>query len=173
MNPKEKLKTLLVASLQTLPKDWELMAAIQFGSTVRLPALKTESDVDLLLVFRNLPHRRERHEVISEWENSLQTHLNAMVQSDIAFRSQSHVTGLYLSIQIKSLEEFETWSKIYLDMQDTSHCLFEKESVFTKLMQKVRDWCARNGAHKRYLGEKWYWVYSDNLGKNVELSFLK
>jgi predicted nucleotidyltransferase len=160
---KKNLSDCLSKSLSNIPASEQLISVVQFGSTIRRDVLKTESDVDLLLIFESLPHRRDRHEIFESWEFSTQRSLSEFQKKGLS---------LHLSAQFKTREEAKQWSKIYLDMIYFHSILIDKDDFFLTILQKMKVWTQKNNACRLRMGDLWYWKYdATQQGKPVEFRF--
>ena len=141
-------------------KQKDLVAIVQFGSTAH-PPIRNETDVDLLLVFENLPsHRWERYELFTGFEKAVEQELAQLKPFDLQ---------LTLSPLYKTRAEYFKWSGLYLDFEFAHKVIFEKGNAVEELLQKVKAWKSKNGAYRVQKGLKWYWVYSADRSKPVEL----
>ena len=158
------LQQILISVTDDLPIDQKntLVAIVQFGSSVRKP-IKRETDVDLMLIFENLPsHRWDRYALFSEFEGAVQAKLDAM---------QSRGLKLQFSPLYKTKSEFLQWSPLYLDWKDAQFTVYDACNIVPLLLKKVDEWKVKNQAYRVNQGLKWYWVYSKNHKEPVELSF--
>jgi len=131
-----------------------LLSAIQYGSTAR-GTLKHETDIDLLLIFQTLPPgRMQRSQLLEEIESQCMGELCRLLPKDF---------NLCFSSKLKTVDESQRFSLLYLDMVDRSRILYDPQGLAAALLAKTRDWIQRSGAYRVEKGLKWYWV----LGKDV------
>ncbi len=136
-----------IASLRA-KHDENLLSVVRYGSTTEF--IKYETDVDLLLVFRKLPHRRERHTFVSDWEDLVNSRLMLL---------KSEGFQLQLSPMLRSLEEARRWSKIYLDMTDHSVIYFDAGNTFRRILAGMDSWIKQHAASKQLVNGMPVWKY--------------
>lgn len=125
-----------------------LRSVVRFGSTTEF--IKYDTDVDMLLIFEKLPHRRERHELLASWERETNERLGAL--SRLGF-------NLSLSVLPRTLEEARWWSKIYLDMVEHSTVYFDRMSDFKRIRRRMAEWIKTNQATKKPVHGLPVWTY--------------
>lgn len=126
-----------------------LMAMIHFGSTAS-PVLKTETDVDVCLVFSSLPEgRAERNAFISPFEK----------RADEELRNRFSTEGrqLVLSVLTMTVNEVQSWHPFYLDLPSCSSIVFDPFSCASKLIAAIDGWIVTSGSRKVEAGLRWYW----------------
>jgi predicted nucleotidyltransferase len=134
--------------------EQRLVSIIQFGSTVRGP-LKRETDIDLLLIFEKLPvGRLARSEIVEGIEKVCLEELTKNLPKDY---------NICFSSKLKTVEESQRFSILYLDMVDRSKILFDPRGLASSLIEKTKNWIQQSGAYRVEKGLKWYWV----LGKDA------
>jgi predicted nucleotidyltransferase len=81
--------------------------------------------------------------------------------------------GYYISLSpiLKTPEEAEKISPLYLDMVYDAIILYDKNQFFTKILQKLKERLKELGAERVRIGKKWYWVLKKDskFGDTVEL----
>jgi len=81
--------------------------------------------------------------------------------------------GYYISLSpvLKTPEEAEKFSPLYLDMVYDAVILYDRNYFFTGILQKLRDRLKELGAERVRMGKKWYWVLKKDsrFGETVEL----
>jgi len=126
-----------------------LVALAIFGSLGRGTA-GPESDVDLLIVCRDLPPGRIlRVEEFGAWvEPDLETFLEQLAAGGIHTR---------LSPVFKTPEELEAGSPLLLDMVEDAVILYDPEGALASRLRRLRERLAELGARRIWRGEQWYW----------------
>lgn len=125
-----------------------LVSVVVFGSIGRGTATPS-SDVDVLVVVRDLPRGRiPRVREFDAVEGALETALRAAKQQGIETR---------LSPVLKTPEEVEAGSPLFLDMTEDAVILFDRDRFFAASMDALRSRLARLGAKRVWRGSAWYW----------------
>ncbi len=147
-------------------KSWnqanELLAAIHFGSSAKKIPKKT-SDVDILLVYKNLPKK--------SWDRSLW--LKPMDQALESQLSKLNSFQFYPSILAWEEKSFLKLHPLYLDFVDNSILLFDPQGIAKNTIQRTADWIKRRRAKKIFRGQLWYWDVNPNREPNFEWDFDK
>lgn len=126
----------------------ELVSFVVFGSVARCEA-RPDSDVDLLLVLRNPPRGRfRRQELFMEIEEGVEKEVEALRQRGY---------NVDFSPIIKSIEEAERVSPIYLDMVEDAVVLYDKDGFFSGILERLRSRLRELGAERARVGRMWYW----------------
>ncbi|MBI4208177.1 MAG: nucleotidyltransferase domain-containing protein [Deltaproteobacteria bacterium] len=120
-----------------------LVSVVLYGS-VASGQETSESDVDLLLVIRemNEGHYRRRlllDPIFEEWDRA---------QKD---------PKPFISTILKTPEEAQKLSAIYFDMVDRSQILVDRDNFFRNILKNVETRLIRLGAKRRRLGKIEYW----------------
>ncbi len=125
-----------------------LVSLVVFGSVGR-GTPRQDSDIDLLVVARELPPGRVRRvEEFSAVEEALQ---GALMEA----RTQGVET--YLSPVFKTPEEVRAGSPLFLDMLDDARILYDEGEFFASEMRAFRERLERLGARRVWVGDSWYW----------------
>ncbi|MGB9723390.1 MAG: nucleotidyltransferase domain-containing protein [Chloroflexia bacterium] len=144
-------RPLLEALLRTCRRYYgpRLVALAVFGSLGRGTA-GPESDVDLLLVCRDLPSGRipRVEEFCAQVEPALGPLLAQLAAGGIHTR---------LSPVFKTPEELEAGSPLLLDMVEDAVILYDPGGVLAGRLQRLRERLAELGARRIWRGEQWYW----------------
>jgi predicted nucleotidyltransferase len=156
----DKLLKAYVAALQARISP-RLLAFVQFGSTVR-GSIRTETDIDLLIVFDSVPADRiERQRLVAPIEQALEPEL-----------VQLGALGYHLqfSSMIKSADEFRRFSPVYLDM--TAHAVvhFSRDGIAEEVLARTKAWMQRHAITRREHGLKWYWIEERRSGRGFDTS---
>lgn len=138
-----------------------LVGVLQFGSTIKSP-LKHETDLDLLLVFEQLPKSR--------WEQfQLTADLEKQLNSDLKKLEGFHIE---VSFILKQESQLDHLSSFYLDFIDTSKVWYDPQGLLQQLLKDIQSWIDKNGSYKVKKGNLWYWVYSPQTSSKEPISFL-
>lgn len=125
-----------------------LVTVAVFGSVGRgTPG--PESDVDVLIVARDLPHGRlERMAEFREVEEDLAPLIKAMAAEGIATD---------ISPVLKRPEQVEVGSLLFLDMIEDAVILYDESGYFRKHLDKLAARLKELGARKIKRGGQWHW----------------
>jgi predicted nucleotidyltransferase len=128
-----------------------LVSVVLFGSLAR-GAVKKDSDIDLLVVFEDLPRERlKRQDIFMTMERE------AEVDEEIERIYER--SGCYLCISpiLKTREEAKILSPLYLDMVTDASILYDKADFFRGILERLRMKLESLNAKKKKVGKKWYW----------------
>lgn len=144
----EELKTRLLSEIKSYYGD-RLISVVIFGSVAR-ETQNFDSDLDVLIITKELPKGRMKR--ISEFEN-IEKKIEPFLES---LRKEDRI-NTYISAIIKSMEEAEKGSPLFLDMVDDAKILFDKEGFFEKRLDKLRNRLKELGSKRIWKGNAWYW----------------
>ena len=153
----ENLLKLLLARLGE-----KLTSVIVYGSVARKTARKN-SDIDLLIIADSLPKgRMKRQELFLEVEKPLEPIISEL------WNKGFHVD---FSPIILSVEEALKIRPIYLDMVEDAIILYDKNSFFSRILNRLRRRLKELGAKRIWVGDKWYWMLKPDIkfGEVVEI----
>ncbi len=126
-----------------------LVSVVVFGSVAR-GTQNFESDLDVLIIAQALPEgRMKRIREFGSVERKIEPFLKAL--------KKEKGIDTYLSTIIKSPEEAEKGSPLFLDMVEDARILFDKGGFFEGVLQKLRERLKRLGAKRIWKGNAWYW----------------
>jgi len=161
---KEPYATLLNNMLKIMKEEFkdDLISVVVYGSVARGDN-RNDSDVDLLIIMKNLP-KDSMLKRIRLFETKVEDKLNL---------DEYWKMGYYISLSpvLKTPEEAEKFSPLYLDMVYDAVILYDRNYFFTRILQKLRDRLRELGAERVRMGKKWYWVLKKDsrFGETVEL----
>ena len=119
-----------------------LISLAVFGSVGR-GTPRPDSDIDLLLVIKDLPDGRiARVKEFAPVEIALSNAIN---------------THFDLSPVFKTPEEIANGSPLLLDMVEDSRVLFDRDDFFQRAMKELNERLQRLGARRIWRGNAWYW----------------
>lgn len=143
----EILRYLLDACVEVYKED--LITLAIFGSVAR-GTPNPESDIDLLLVVKNLPSGRLKR--VQQFEK-----VESIVESHIRQLKKLNITT-WLSPVIKTPEEVRLGSLLFLDMTEYIRILYDKNEFFHCYLDEFSSRLKKMGAYKISDGERWHWV---------------
>ncbi|ADX84548.1 nucleotidyltransferase domain-containing protein [Saccharolobus islandicus] len=161
---KEPYITLLNNMVKIMKEEFkdDLISVVLYGSVARGDN-RNDSDVDLLIIIKNLP-KDSMLKRIRLFETKVEDKLNL---------DEFWKNGYYISLSpiLKTPEEAEKISPLYLDMVYDAIILYDKNQFFTKILQKLKERLKELGAERVRIGKKWYWVLKKDskFGDTVEL----
>ncbi len=138
---------LLKDFLEYLKIYFDLVSFVVYGSAARGDA-KKDSDIDLLIIADSLPDRYERFKIFDNAEEKVVDKIKEL-------RKEGYC--IIFSPIIKSREEAELITPLYLDMVEDAVVLYDKDEFFTKIIKKLKKRLDELGAERIRLGRKWYW----------------
>jgi len=139
---KDLLNTLLLVF-----KD-NLVSVVVYGSVAR-GQMRKDSDLDLLIVAEKLPASRfERIAMFNRAEEAVEKSLEDLSKK-----------GYFVTFSpiIKTVEEAKRISPLYLDMVDEGIIVYDRNSFFEKVLEKLSKKLMELGAERVWVGRKWYW----------------
>ncbi|WP_291998928.1 nucleotidyltransferase domain-containing protein [Caldivirga sp.] len=164
-NIEEPYKVIVTELLRVLLELYgdNLVSFIVYGSVARGTA-RRDSDLDMLIIFEELPKSRfERIRIFERAEDEIQPLLDELM-----------VRGYVVALSpiLKTREEASRFTPLYLDMTEDAVIVYDKgeffEGVLNRLIKRLREL----GARRVWVNEKaWYWILKDNyrFGEVIEL----
>ncbi len=140
-----------------------LVSVVLFGSVAR-GDVSDSSDIDLLIVAKNLPESRfERLQFFYQAEKLCKNELKAVYE-------RYSITA-YFSPIMKEAKEAGRISPLYLDIVEDGIILYDKDELMKNLLEKLRSKLRAMGAKRVWRGRKWYWVLKPEVkvGEVVEI----
>lgn len=122
-----------------------LVSLVVFGSRGRGTA-RADSDLDLLIVARGLPHGRVSR--VADF---------AAVERDLTERGALGDPPVACSPVFKSPEEASAGSPLFLDMVEDGRILIDHEGFFASVLDRLRARLAALGARRIWRGNAWFW----------------
>ena len=137
--------TRLLNRLTSLCKEHygeRLISLAVFGSVGRGTA-RPDSDIDLLLVIRDLPNGRIAR--VKEF---------AAIETTLDMNMQGRIE---LSPVFKTPEEIANGSPLFLDMVEDVRMLFDRDDFFKSVLKDLKERLQKLGARRIWQGNVWYW----------------
>lgn len=131
-----------------------LLACAVFGSVGR-GTPRYDSDIDLLIVARGLPHGRLRR--VEEF-----LPVEARLESSLA-AEESGGASILLSPVFKTPEEVQAGSPLFLDMVEDATILYDPEGFLAEYLDRLRTRLRQLGARRIRRGNAWYWELKPDL----------
>jgi uncharacterized protein len=127
----------------------DLISVVLYGSYAR-GQIQEGSDVDLLIVARNLPPSSLDRQVFFN---------KILLAVEEPFRKNLHGTGFspYISAILKTPEEAGRVSRFYFDMVDEAKIFLDRDDFFKSVLERVEKRLKDLGAKKIQVGKMWYW----------------
>ena len=157
----EKVQKLVLKLIHSLKKSFiercgdNFVSLVVFGSFAR-GDFGLNSDIDLLLIFRQfLGSYSVRMQFFQEIEKDVEAEKMEIFES----------TGYYphFSPILRTIDEARRFSRIYLDMTEHVLVIYDKNQFFMQILKDVRNFLGKIDAQKRWIGKKWYWVFSPDV----------
>jgi predicted nucleotidyltransferase len=139
-----------------------LVSVVLYGSVARGEHTPS-SDIDLLIVARGLPgSHRARHRLLAEIEEELYPVLASL------YRSGGYVE---LSTKVKTPEEAEQFTPLYLDLTIDAVLLYDRDGFFEAVLNRFKERLQVLGAQRIHQGAVWYWDLKPDYqwGEVIEL----
>ena len=138
--------------------DQSLVSLVLFGSVARGDA-RGDSDIDMLIVANDLPHgaRDRRALFLDRWR---------------ALRDQNPLPSAEWNLIVKSPEEAEYHSPLYLDMTEEALFLFDRDGFFKRVLLRMKERMEALGSRRKFLSDgSWYWDLKPDyrFGEDVEI----
>lgn len=139
-----------------------LVSVVVFGSVAR-GTQRFDSDIDLLLVIRELPSgRMKRVEEFAAVEERL---------ADVLASARRQGIQTEISPLLRTPDEVCQGGLIYLDMTEDARVLYDPTGFFQAFLKGLRARLAELGSVRVRRGESWYWILKPDLkpGEVIEL----
>jgi len=127
----------------------DLISVILYGSYAR-GQIGEGSDVDILIVARNLPSSSLDRQVFFN---------KILLKVEEPLRKKLQGTGWfpYVSAILKTPDEASRISRFYFDMVDEAKIFLDKENFFKSVLERVKNRLKELRAKKIQVGKMWYW----------------
>ncbi len=127
----------------------DLVSIVLCGSFAR-GQIGEGSDVDILIIARNLPSSSLDRQVFSN---------KILLKVEEPLRKKLQGTGWfpYISVILKTPDEASRVSRFYFDMIEEAKIFFDKEDFFKSVLEGVKSRLKELGAKKIQVGKMWYW----------------
>jgi predicted nucleotidyltransferase len=143
----EAILARLVAELRNL-YGARLVTCAVYGSVGR-GAMREDSDIDFLVVARDLPQGRWAR--VREF-GPIETRLAPMLQPRVA-----GAFPILLSPVFKTPAEVEARSPLFLDMVEDARLLHDADGFFACFLDGMRERMRKLGSRRVWRGNVWYW----------------
>jgi len=143
----DELLAKVLPAAQTVYGD-RLVSVVVYGSVARR-TMRHDSDVDLLIVARDLP--RGRLNRVQEFEA-----VEDAVAEDLRGAASRGITTM-LSPILKTPEEVMAGSPLFLDMVEDARVLYDRNGFFAQQLARLHNRLAELGAKRIWKGNAWYW----------------
>jgi predicted nucleotidyltransferase len=137
----------IAATAQQVYGD-RLVSVVLYGSVAR-GTMRHDSDVDLLIVARDLPAGRLNR--VKEFEA-----VEDAVGEEL---SRAASRGIHTSVSpvVKTPEEVTAGSPLFLDMVEDARVLYDRQGFFAQRLARLRNRLSELGAKRVWKGNAWYW----------------
>jgi predicted nucleotidyltransferase len=131
-----------------------LLSLAVYGSVAR-GTQRFDSDLDCLLVVRDLPAGRTRRlEEFAAVEARLAPTLAALAERGITTD---------ISPVLKTPEELERGSLLFLDLTEDARIVYDRGEILARFLSRFRARLAELGARRIWRGNAWHWVLKPDL----------
>lgn len=120
-----------------------------FGSVAQ-DAFRPDSDIDILIIAKDLPEGRLKR--IREFENNVELHMEDTIKN--LFNQNIYPT---LSPVFKTEEEVMRGSPLFLDMTENVKILYDRDNFFKNYLEGLKERLRRLGARKVFFKGGYYW----------------
>lgn len=164
MDDQSLVQALIERFVERLKEEFgdNLVSVVLHGSVARSD-YRPDSDIDLLLVFEELPRNQfARRDMVLEIEREVERETPQRLEE-----GQYHVFTTIL----KTREEARHTAPYYLDMTTDAVILYDKGDFFHGVLDRLRARMKELGSRKVHVGEKWYWDLKPDIkfGEIIEL----
>ena len=143
----DDLVTKVVAAVQAVYAE-RLVSIVLYGSVAR-GTMRPDSDLDLLIVARDLPRGRLKR--VEEFESIERT-----MAEDFRHAASQGITTTLAPV-FKTPEEVLAGSPLFLDMVEDARVLHDRSGFFSQELARLRNRLAELGAKRIWQGKTWHW----------------
>ncbi len=126
----------------------DLVSFAVFGSAARGTA-RPDSDIDILLVCRNLPNGRMKR-------------ILEFTRKEWMIAKPHDLKNIFISPVIKTPDEVALGSPLFWDMTECVAILFDEDDFLERSLESVRERLRKNKARKVQKGDRWYWILKED-----------
>jgi len=160
--PYKSIVELVFKNLLNVFKD-DLISFVIYGSVARGQA-KPESDIDMLIVVKNLP--KNRLERTALFIDLIERKVEPLLQ-ELMDR------GYYINLSpiLKEPEEASKITPLYLDMVEDAVIIYDKNNFITNVLLRLKKRLSELGAERVWMGRKWFWILKKDyrFGEVIEI----
>jgi predicted nucleotidyltransferase len=134
--------------VEELKENLDLVSVVLYGSVARGNA-KKDSDIDLLVIAKNLPREKiKRQKIFSKIEEKIEPEMKKL-----------YAQGYYPTFSpiLRTKNEAKHLSPLYLDMIEDAKILYDKDNFFSLVLERLRKRLKELHAKRKFIGKKWYW----------------
>lgn len=155
MKMPEAVREDLERFLDLLRREWgdDLVSVVLFGSHARSEA-RPESDIDLLIVKKNLPPSRlKRHQLLYHLDRKISEQFSAALSPILLTPEEADLTKPY-----------------YLGMLSGCVILFDRDEFFARILHRLQARLAELGAERRFDPDGYeYWILKKDARPGEEI----
>ena len=159
-----KLSLDLMERLASVARNVYGEALVSLGAygSVGRGDLHENSDVDVLLVAKKLPSGRwERYDKWDEVEKKLESEFSHLGDQGWNWS---------LSPVIKTPEEVQMGSPLFLDMTEDCRIIFDQDNFLRNYLSDLKRSLEDQGARRIWQGRTWYWDLQPNFDPSKKIS---
>jgi len=161
---KEAFDDLLNETLKAIQRCYgdRLITVAVYGSVCR-GTMRFDSDIDLLIIARDLPNGR--------WSRAREFDAVDDVLEGALQDARQHSVDTRLSAVLKTPEEAEAGSPLFLDMTEDARLLYDRNDFFAGRLERLRERLRQLGSKRIWRGNMWYWDLKPDFkpGEVIEL----
>lgn len=149
----EKALLVVLEKIRSFYGD-RLVSVVVFGSVGR-GTPNPESDIDILVVVRNLPSGvRKRQLEFMDLEKEIEPFLKGLNKE-----------GLHLELSpiLKTPEEVKKGSLLFLDFLEDARILYDENDFFRLFLVELKKRLEKLGAKRIKQGDRWHWDLKPDL----------
>jgi len=153
----EVVEGLLRKMVGLLRKHWgdNLVSVVLFGSVAR-GDFESASDIDLFIVCRSFPREYTKR-------TAAFVEIECMLWEDMDAVEERYDFYPCFSAILKTQQEAQRFSRLYLDMQEEARILYDRDGFFSDVLAHFRRKLKELGATKKTIGRRWYWDLKPDL----------